>query len=248
MKYRTIILLFVCLAFIVSGGESFAQNSISITGDIMLSSSTMTGDEFTGISVDAAGIFGSSFTLVYERIVLGGAFLLGDFQWNYDDFDQHHSTRRQDFTFHIGYEMSRNLYLFAGAKQPRWNGTGKDFWLTDPPDVYQADYNINYDGTLWGGGLAAVMQFPGSPFFLKWSAAYYSGTLEINKSADNVTFEGYPKDHSTAITDIFVGLGYRFEAGFGIVIGYKAAFAGEKEGEERNHGVMTSFFYDIAME
>ena len=248
MRFRTIILFPVFLTIIVSGGEIHAQNSMTVTGDFLMGMSTMAGEEFSGIDVDPAPVVGSSALIIYERVVFGGSLHFGSFQWNYDDFDQFHTTRRSDFTIQAGYAMSSNLYLYAAAKEMRFTGNKDNFQLQNPLEPpFQAAYAVNYQGMLLGGGIAALMQFPDSPFFLKWSAAYLTGDLELNKSADDIELEGFPRDISTTLTDIFIGLGYRLESGLGLIIGYKAAFAGEKQGEERIHGVMTSLFYDFGI-
>jgi len=244
MRMRNVlfVMLQICLFSTLANG----QNQLSIGVNYLTAMPHLTGDDFKDITVDSKGLPGGFVQVNYERFIVAAEYNAADFMWNYKNPEQKVNVNRSDITFKVGYEMSRNLHLFAAMKQLNFQGNSDDFGRIDGVGVQrQFSYALGYKGILIGGGISAVMQFPHSPFFLKWSAAYLSGEMELEKTIDDKLEDDYPRKHSTALTDIFIGLGYRTESGLSFLVGYKAGFSGEEQGEERMHGLLATLSFNL---
>ena len=62
---------------------------------------------------------------------------------------------------------------------------------------------------------------------------------------ENQDQNGGEGDFDTNITALTVGVGFRSRSGLTLMVGYRADYSGEEEGEERIHGVMATAAFTV---
>ena len=83
-----------------------------------------------------------------------------------------------------------------------------------------------------------------SSVFFFYSAAYLTGQIETTTTVDGTALDD-PIKNDTNLTAISIGLGVQAGSGITLMVGYRADFSGEDEGEERIHGIMATMAYTI---
>lgn len=196
-----------------------------------------TGLEEIGLEIEPGNMFGPYLNLRLGKAVLGTSMFFGEFNFEFGDLflsDISFSVKRTDMNFSLGYNLSRNVNVFGAYKLMKLKGesTFIDFW--GQPQTYSVEDEFAYAG----GGLSLMLPFADSPLFAFGSAAYLTYVGEEEGEDEEVT-------EIADIKAITAGLGFYSRSGLSIMVGYRADFSGEGEGEEKIHGIMATLAYTI---
>jgi len=219
------------------------QNVITLQANFWQAGPSLKGEGFEGITVDASPTVGPFLEVRLGRLMLGSSIYFGRHDWHFNETSETMSMRRNDFHFRLGYGFSPQVYAFAAVKWLRFYGTAPELTLYDEFDTpFTGEYQLDYGGTLAGGGLTAMMNFPDSPIFLHWMAMYLGGTVNMKTTVTEPGFASVETNDKIqdGITEIEIALGYRLESGLRFMAGYRAAFSGQVRGEESVQGIFAS--------
>jgi hypothetical protein len=141
--------------------------------------------------------------------------------------------------------------LFFGLKNVSLKGDGSFpiSWVDEygyPIDL-EGTLELESKGTLMGGGLSGVIPFQRSPWFLFWSGAYLSGTLDATSSmsAMGETLWGSNEKLNTGVYSYTGGIGFRTPSGLSILVGYRGDSSEAEDGKENIGGFMATVAYTL---
>jgi hypothetical protein len=238
-------LAIVTLVLLVSLGGVFAQNQTTFTiGGGMWSPSykmvyTGNEDNMEDFDLGTGSYIGPYLALNNGRFNFGASMLLGTLNIDDKDLWSGYSVKRTDLNFTLGYRvlntsaLSGNLFL--GLKYVKNNATADDmFYYYIDPETYEYfywtdKYDVTTTGTLVGGGASLVIPFGTSNFYSYGSLAYLTGTLSEENSISDYSYLDI--DYKTDVVALNVGLGYRFQGGFGVNVGYRGDFYSTEESD-----------------
>lgn len=145
--------------------------------------------------------------------------------------------KRADLNFTIGYRIVNtsafNMNLFAGIKYLNWKMTGTESVLQWDPyflEYYWAEQDVERtnNGTMFGGGISAVIPFGTSRMYAYGSIAGLGGTLTYE---DKSSLVASGTEASVSLASLNAGVGYRFPSGLGINGGYRGDFFGSEDSD-----------------
>ena len=248
MRYR--VLLSITLFSLLASGVCFSQlgTMVRIGGQYWYAMPNYRGEPFEKIDIGSGNMFGPYVNVQLGKLIIGTSMFFGPFgcKTNFDvngsqqNFDL--NIRRNDINFRAGLNLFPGFVLFGMVKNLSFKGD-----KTTTVNSTETRFAFERKGILYGFGLSGVFPFRGSPFFLSWSAAYLMGTMEtiMSSSSGAWLMNQRQMKADVNVTAFTAGLGYGDPFGLNVVVGYKTDLSGEKEGEERIHGIVATMTYTI---
>lgn len=246
MKQKMILAIVGCtLLFWL--GVGYGQTAVTVGGHYWYAQPDYKGDFYENVDISPGNMFGPYLNLRVGRIAIGSSMFFGSFNWDYPDFDYNFDINRQDMNFSLGVAVLPRFTIFGAIKNLKLSGEDEFSFIDDWGFSWNGRVSVENKGTLYGGGVSGVVPFSASPLFLFWSAAYLTGEMELSSSSylDGQLLEELSEKGDVNITAVTVGLGYQTRSGLALMVGYRADFSGEDEGEERIHGVLATLAYTI---
>lgn len=239
-----------------------AQTTVTLGGHYWYAGLDYSPVGFEDVDVDPAHMFGPYINLSMGRLFLGSSVFFGTFDMDfgrdivfYDRWGGYFeytgnslllSSKRTDLNFSAGYRIFPRVSIFAAVKSLSFK-IDKDVEVLGI-DYYDGKYSVETSGLLFGGGVSGVLGGPRMPIFFFYSATYLAGTMSTDWSfqVEGQNQNDGEGEFDTNITAITLGLGHRTDSGLTIMVGYRADFSGEDEGEEKIHGIMATVAYPVS--
>ena len=239
-----------------------AQTTISIGGHYWYAGLDYSPVGFENVEVDPAHMYGPYINVSLNKFFIGSSIFFGTFSMDfgsgivfYDRWGGYFEytgnslvldNKRMDLNFSAGYRILPRLSIFAAVKKLSYK-VDKNVEVLGI-DYYDGNYSVETSGMLFGGGVSGVISAPRMPFFLFYSGTYLAGTMNNEWSFDveGQNQNGDEWEFDSNITAITLGVGHRMDSGLTIMVGYRADFSGEDEGEEKIHGIMATISYPIS--
>ena len=223
---------------ICGSGTLHSQTAISFGGHYWYANSEFRGEAFENIEINQTSMYGPYLNLRVGRFTLGSSIFFGTFNWEYKDYQVDIDMKRNDLNFSAGFSILPRITLFGAVKVLSFTGEREDSRL--------GRFDREIKGTMYGGGISGFMPFQRSRFFLFWSAAYLSGTLDDSEElpdADRLP-QRYDFEYDYSITALTISLGYSIQPGLALMAGYRADLAGENN-EETIQGLIATLAYTV---
>lgn len=247
----------VLVVLIFTATFLFAQSKTNVTigGSIWNSKYTMLDEDGKEVlDLGTGSNFGPYLSISSGKLNLGASFLAG--KYKVEDLEGLELTRN-DLNVTIGYRVvsSRTfgLNLFGGVKYLKWNLSGKQTMYEWEYDWTTGEYNwVDYEGeidntmsgTLYGGGISAVIPFGSSGVYAYGSLAALTGEMKLEADDEDLDVEENG-GANTSLIALNAGIGYRFASGLGINAGYRGDFFGAEDSDyiDRLQGFIATLSY-----
>ena len=256
MKIRAIVL---CLLLIVSGAL-YSQTAITLGGNYWRATPDIQTPGWEDVKVSDGNMLGPYVNLRTGKWIIGGSLFVGNFHmqqevqnyyyypyyyyyYYYYYYPYYYTTgelvkqeltlKRTDVNLSFGYSITRNITVFGAMKNLK--GKFTDFKVNGQSVELN---DMEYKGTLFGGGVSGVLGLGRSSFFLFGSLAYLTGKIT------------WPDDDKIEqnLASLTLGAGYRLSRELNLLVGYRSdAITGgdEDESYEKYRGITVSLGYTI---